>query len=243
VGGAHELRRTAIGFDGATSGWVLPLAFRQDLSYEQRTDQFYDMQMTYRTPPSSPTRCPSPRACTTSSPKRAQNESKQFTCDFSHTVEEGSRYVAELNTNQPLDMYAEMAETNGDELKAREIVDTCYAGMDAPSMTDSNYAEMAETNVEHEAVDTCYAGTEDPSMTDSIDEIIPVEIRDAINQAIASKMTRLTGSSEEMVCSAIERVFDATVSHPFWEQDGAVMAVNDLAIDYNSDLDAYRGLH
>ncbi|CAK0820110.1 unnamed protein product [Prorocentrum cordatum] len=92
------------------------------------------------------------------------NESTQFACDFSHTVEEELRYWAELDTNQPLDMYAEMFETNGDELmcchtsasrdeftrsKEREIVDTCYAGTDDPSMADSNYAEMAETNADY----------------------------------------------------------------------------------------------
>ncbi|CAK0864207.1 unnamed protein product [Prorocentrum cordatum] len=95
-GGAHELRRTAIGFDGATSGWVLPLAFRQDLYYDKRTD------------------------------------STQFTCDFSHTLEEELRYGTELNTSTTRD-------------------------------------EISRPN-EH---------------TDSIDEFIPVDIHDAINQAIA----------------------------------------------------------
>ena len=96
---------------------------------------------------------------------------------------------------------------------------------------------------EREIIDTCYAGTDAPSMTDSSDEFIPVVISDAINKAIASEMTRHTGTSEEIVCLAVERAYDATVSHPFWDQVGALMAVNGLAIEHIRDLDAYRGLH
>eukprot|EP00959_Pyramimonas_sp_CCMP1952_P441661 9246366-Pyramimonas_sp.AAC.1 len=50
-------------------------------------------------------------------------------------------------------------------------------------------------------------------------------------------MTRLTGTSEEIVCLAIERAYDATVSHHFWDQVGALMAVNGLAMEHIRDLD------
>lgn len=143
-----------------------------------------------------------------------------------------------------LDMYAEMAETNDDYKQFWGELGTYLkpGTHEASTRRTSNEDLMCYHTSTSEIAATCYAGTGTP--TDSIAEsipVVPVVIRDAIYQAIATVMTRHSGTSEEILGLAVERVYDATVSHSFWDQDGALMAVQGLAIEYIRDLDESGG--
>eukprot|EP00959_Pyramimonas_sp_CCMP1952_P105491 2205356-Pyramimonas_sp.AAC.1 len=123
---------------------------------------------------------------------------------------------------QRLKLGAHEESTNRTDL-AEERMGYTYEGpddMDEELMCHNTPTSRDESSCpkEREIVHTRYAGTDAPSMTDSSDEFIPAVIRDTISQAIATEMARHTGTSEEIVILAVERAYDTTVSHPFWDQ-------------------------